>query len=158
MHRHSLWFVLTLVFFTAPLNMSAQAESQENYRRWQEDAFVTHTRLAAAPDSAEALVRFFFSQRRSARRSLVIAAGSAAVFGSVFLLPAGNLAVEAIGLAGLAVSAPGLVLSPLTFRRYSKKKLFFLLQDYREGRGIPEKYYPAVERYLEKMAEDTPTK
>jgi hypothetical protein len=109
-------------------------------------------------DSLTALVNMFFRKRKNARTGFILTGGLTLVTGVIAATTATNQVVNAItfqpvdekgieasGIAFFTVLFGGTAISSANLIKYSKTKLYDIIQQYPESQVIPEKYKAKIQ-------------
>jgi predicted metal-binding membrane protein len=114
--------------------------------------------MAHDSDSLTALVNMFFRKRKNARTGYIVTGGLTLVTGfiaastatqqlvnAITLQPVDDKGIEASGIAFFTVLFGGTALSSAGLIKYSKTKLYGIIQQYPESQVIPEKYKAKIQ-------------
>lgn len=114
--------------------------------------------MAHDSDSLTALVNMFFRKRKNARTGFFVTGGLTLVTGvivtsiatnqlvnAITLQPVDETGIDASGIAFFTVLFGGTALSSAGLIKYSKTKLYEIIQQYPESKGIPEKYKSKIQ-------------
>lgn len=111
-------------------------------------------------DSLRVLINHFYAQRRDGGLMALTIPGtvlavSAGVATDILLFSnSGGFFIPAFTVLSISVAAPtAIILGPIgtvLFLTHSRKKLYLIVSDYKNGKGLPENYRKVVKRKLEK--------
>jgi hypothetical protein len=106
----------------------------------------------AFDDSSKMLVEYWFANRGAGFFSTSLSAFASLLFGSVSV----QATLEAVAYPSVAIAAGFafllcfliLLISYKHLKKYSRKKLYSLLQDYQSGKPLPEKHVAGIRKFL----------
>lgn len=144
--------IILLILFSAAIN-SAWAQSAENESPPKEEYKLNKTEFLekhATDDTTTSLIHLFYTKRRNgiirAAITLVPAIfGVAGVYLDVGMHPVilmGSVLLGSILIAPFGITGGNQAVN------YSQKNLYLLIQDYKAGKPIPEKFHKKLKKYL----------
>lgn len=157
--------ILIVIFFLIISPGSARAQELfetfdtiplENFKLNEKQFLEKH----ASDDSLRILISHFYSQRRDGGLmaltipGAVVAVGAGVATDLLLFSNTGGFFIPVFTVLSISVATPtALVLGPIgtvMFLTHTRKKLYLIVLDYKNGKGLPENYRKVVKRKLER--------